>query len=186
MTLSMKKLALLSLSAFATLSLAPAVSGHLPAASTILDMSAEAKDAGHDSDGGHDSGDHDSSDHDSGDHDSGDHDSGGSEGHESGDDSGHDSTGDQSGSTSDDSPSHDQNDDSTGRQNDRDGRVTVSVSDDALKGLQDGRLKAVDEQGRTLEVEVETEHGKTTVEVKRHGEDGTGAPISAVSIVPAT
>lgn len=76
------------------------------------------------------------------------------------------------------------------RDNDRNNRdeVTLSVSEDSLRGLRDGSLVAVDNLGRALEVEVEFEHGQRVVTVKPHGGDArrNPGPITSVSILPAS
>lgn len=87
---------------------------------------------------------------------------------------------------------NDDNDDDADddRDNDRDDRdeVTLSVSEDSLRGLRDGSLVAVDNLGRALEVEVEFEHGQRVVTVKPHGGDArrNPGPITSVSILPAS
>lgn len=81
----------------------------------------------------------------------------------------------------------DADDDRDNDRNDRD-EVTLSVSEDSLRGLRDGSLVAVDNLGRALEVEVEFEHGQRVVTVKPHGGDArrNPGPITSVSIVPAS
>lgn len=179
---SLRKIALLSFTAMATLAIAPVVG------KTLVSSAAFAKDGNHESrggEGGHSGG---------GGHDGSGHDSSG-RGHDGGDD------GASSGSDSDDS-ADDGDDDSAGTHEDngrrRHGnetarehanehsRVALSVSDSELEGLKNGSLKAVDSQGRTLEVEIEKEHGTVKVEVKLHGDDDTGEAITGVKVVPAS
>lgn len=207
MTFSLRRIALLSFTAIATLSLAPAAHLLTPfAGKTLLASAAFAKDGGHGSGGehsggesggrggeasGHDGGDDSGSDSDS-DSDSDSSDDHGSDKGKSSDDSATGSTDDSADddSTDDSSSTHEDNGrrrhgNETARAHaDDNSRVAISVSDSALAGLKDGSLKAVDNLGRTLEVEIEQEHGTVKVEVKAHGDDDT--PITGVSIVPAT
>lgn len=86
---------------------------------------------------------------------------------------------------------HDDNDDDDrngGRDRDDRDEVTLSVSEDSLRGLRNGSLIAVDNLGRVLEVEVEFEHGQRVVKVEPHGGDArrNPGPIGSVSIVPAS
>lgn len=199
MTVRLRKILLLSFSAIATLSLAPAAHTLVPkGVAPLLDSAAQAKDGGHDSDGGgrgSDGGDHDS---DGGDHDSdggkGDHDSnaggnGKGRGH---DDSASDDDGDTETEHGVESEDHHDNgrrrhgNDVARAHANENSRVAISASDDAIEGLKDGSLKAVDSLGRELEVEIEVEHGTTRVEVKLHDDVDDSQPITGVSIVPAT
>ena len=185
---SLRKVALLSFTAIATLSLAPVLS--LPGGKLVAPP-AMAKDGGHgggESHGGESRG--------------GEH-SGGEAGH-SGDDHGKDSDSDadadsdSDSSSDDDGAGHDVGDDNAAasgwehsRHHGRDNRgdhanVTLSVSDSELQGLKDGTLKAVDSLGRTLEVEIEHRHGTETVEVSLDGKDNSGGPITGVTLVPGT
>lgn len=67
-------------------------------------------------------------------------------------------------------------------------RIALTVSDASLQGLLDGSLVAKDQLGRTLEVEVEFEHGVRTVEAKPHRSDAfrNPGPITSVSITPVS
>lgn len=87
----------------------------------------------------------------------------------------------------DDDGDDDRDDDRGNDRADRD-EVTLSVSEDSLRGLRDGSLVAVDNLGRALEVEVEFEHGQRVVTVKPHGGDArrNPGPITSVSILPAS
>lgn len=153
-----------------------------------------AKDGGDDggnsgSDGGHDSGNSGSSGGDDGGNSgSGGGDDGGNSGHGSDDGSGDDSG--NSGRGSDD----DGNDDDSGssgssgssRGSDDRPEVAVTLTQDQIAGVQAGRLKLVDNLGRVLELEVETEHGVTTTSAKPHGGASrrNPGPITSIVIVP--
>ena len=154
---------------------------------------AQAKDGGDDggssgsgSDGGGDDGGSSGSGSDGG-GDDGDSSGSGSGGDDSG---GDDHSGSGSGDSDDDSP-----DDSSGRSiNSGHGgssserpEVEVTLTDEQLAGVKSGQLKLVDNLGRVLELEVETEHGVTKVSAKPHGGDArrNPGPITAISVVPA-
>jgi hypothetical protein len=120
-------------------------------------------------------------------------DDGGNSGHGSDDNGGDDNGGDDSsnsGRGSDDDGSDDDSDDSgrsgSGRGSDDRPEVAVSLTQDQLAGVQAGRLKLVDNLGRVLELEVETEHGVTTVSAKPHGGASrrNPGPITGIAIVP--
>lgn len=86
---------------------------------------------------------------------------------------------------------HAEDDHDNGKHNGRDDghryETQLKVSNHSLKGLLNGSLIAVDNLGRTLEVEVEFEHGKRIVKVEPHGSDSrrTPGPIESVFIRPA-
>ncbi|HSO47200.1 MAG TPA: hypothetical protein VLQ68_04625 [Rhizobiaceae bacterium] len=118
-----------------------------------------------------------------------DHDNSGSG---SGDDSGDDSN---SGSGSDDDADDSDDNDDNGRSG-RSGRsgnnserpeVEVKLTREQLAGVQAGTLKLVDNLGRVLELEIENEHGVTTVSAKPHGGDSrrNPGPITSINVVPA-
>lgn len=177
-----RKMTLLSFTALATLSLAPV------AGDVVLHGKAFAKDGDHDSDGGEHSegggrgGDDHGSD-DGGNDDSGSDDHGGSMSHQ-GDDSGDDAS-DDSTETREDNGRRKHGNETAREHANENSRVSISVSDSEIEGLRNGSLKAVDDLGRTLEVEIENEHGTVKVEVKLDGHDVGGAPITGVQVVPA-
>lgn len=178
---SLRKIALLSFTAMATLAIVPAIG------KTVLTTSAFAKDGNHESHGGDHSGGgrgHDGGSHEGTGHDDGDDDSGSTAGTDT-DDSGDDADDDKSGKHEDNGRRRHGNDTAREHANER-SRVALSVSDSELEGLRDGSLKAVDSLGRTLEVEIEKEHGTVKVEVKLDGGDDTGGAITGVKVVPAT
>lgn len=193
-----RKLLLLSISALTIFAFAPV----LPHGSALDAGSAYARGGGDDHGGGGDS------DSDGGGRGGGSSSSGGSGRGGSDDGAGHDSGDDHGGgrhSSSDDDGADDHsgrhgrhrgdddmadndddsNDDNGGRR-DRPS-VEISVTDASLQGLLNGSLRAVDNLGRTLEIEVETEHGAQVVIGKVHGGDATRRPgaITAVTIVNA-
>jgi hypothetical protein len=110
---------------------------------------------------------------------------GDSSGPGSGDDSGDDS--DNSGRGSDDDHDDSGDDSSSGRSSGDRPEVEVTLTAEQLAGVQAGTLKLVDNLGRVLELEIETEHGVTTVSAKPHGGDSrrNPGPITAINIVPA-
>jgi hypothetical protein len=151
-------------------------------------------------DGGGDSGGHSGSGgggDDGGSSGSGDGGNSGSGSRSGGDDSGGDDhSGSNSGRGSDDSGSDDSGgDDSSGRSaNSGHGgnsgerpQVEVTLTGAQLAGVRSGQFKLVDNLGRVLEVEIETENGVTTVSAKPHGGDArrNPGPITAINVVPA-
>lgn len=194
MLCTIRRITLLSFTALATLSLAP-VAGDL-----ALHGKAFAKDGGHESRGGeHSEGggrggdDHGGSD-DSGSDDGAGDDSGSDDGAgddhgrgkgRSGDDSADDSDDDSSDTHEDNGRRRHGNETAREHANER-SRVALSASESEIEGLRNGTLKAVDDLGRTLEVEIENEHGTVKVEVKLDGHDAGGPPISGVKVVPAS
>ena len=157
--------------------------------------SAAYADDGNDGGGDHDSGDdHGGSSSDSGDDHGG---SGsGSSGQESNDDSGDDgddgsagqsSTGQGSGGLAGLFGLGKRNDDSGGNSNAAP-RVQLQMGAADLDGLRNGSLKAVDNLGRVLEIEVETEHGATKIVAQPRGGNANSIPgaITSVKIVPAS
>lgn len=67
-------------------------------------------------------------------------------------------------------------------------RVQLQVHGANRQGLLDGSLKAVDNLGRVLEIEVETEHGTSKIIATPHGDDASRTPgeIKSVKLVPAS
>ena len=108
---------------------------------------------------------------------------GGRAGRGAGDDDGNDDHGHHAGAAADD---HHRRGPRAGEDRADRPQVTVSVSGQALQGLLNGSLVAVDQLGRPLEIEVEREHGAVTVTAKPHRGDAqrNPGPISSVSIVP--
>jgi hypothetical protein len=122
-------------------------------------------------------------------------DDGGSSGSGSdGDNGGDDHSGSGSGDSDDDSDD-DSSDDSSGRSvNSGHGgssaerpEVEVTLTGDQLAGVRSGQFKLVDNLGRVLEIEVETEDGVTKISAKPHGGDArrNPGPITAINVVPA-
>jgi len=118
-------------------------------------------------------------------------DSGGDDGGNSGrgsDDSGGGDSSSDHGSDDD----HDDDDDASsgrsgsGRGSDDRPEVAVTLTKDQIAGVQAGRLKLVDNLGRILELEIETEHGVTRVGAKPHGGASrrNPGPITSIAIVP--
>lgn len=184
---TIRRMTLLSFTALATLSLAP-LSGDL-----ALHGKAFAKDGGHESRGGEsdgggrggdDHGDSDGGSDDGGSDDGAGDDHGNGKGH-AGDDSADDSD-DDSSSTHEDNGRRRHGNEVAREHADERSRVALSASESEIEGLRNGTLKAVDDLGRTLEVEIENEHGTVKVEVKLDGHDAGGAPISGVKVVPAS
>lgn len=181
MALRLKEIMMVSAAALALAAALPALQ---PAGSSLLSSAAYAR-------GGHDGG--------SGSSGRGGSDDSGGDDHRgsSGSNSGHGRGNDDSGADDNGGDRHGGRsaaagtDDNGRRGRDNDGsdrpRVTLSVSATSLQGLLNGSLIAVDQLGRRLEVEVETEHGVQTVEVKPHRSDAirNPGPITDVSIRPA-
>ena len=65
--------------------------------------------------------------------------------------------------------------------------ITLDLSADDLNDVMAGRKVLVDDLGRTLEVEIELEHGSRTVIAKPHGGDSrrNPGPITSFSLVDA-
>lgn len=61
-----------------------------------------------------------------------------------------------------------------------DDRTSLVVSDAQLRGLTNGTMVAVDQNGRRLELEIEQEHNRTEVKIKAPRNS-----VTAVTIVPA-
>ena len=129
-------------------------------------------------------------------------DDGGNSGRGGGDDSGgddHDNSGsgrgddgnDDSNSGSGSGHHNDDRDDdrSSGRSRSDSDRpeVEVTLTREQLAGVQAGKLKLVDNLGRVLELEIENEHGVTTVSAKPHGGAArrNPGPITSINVVPA-
>lgn len=186
----MRKVALLSFTALATLSLAPLGSGLAPSPiSTLVASAAHADDGDHGGGEDHGGGGHErSQDHASSDH--------ASDRSSSSDDSGGQRHDDHAGRGSDDDAADGRVDDDAPGSADRHGHahanrggrnnVEVAVSPEGLAGLQDGSLKAVDALGRSLVVKFETEHGSTVVKVRlADRSQASMGPISGVTLVSA-
>lgn len=172
--------------------------------------SAAYADDGNDDGGDNDSGDDNDSGSDDSDDDSGDDDGdSGSSSHDSDDDSNDDGDDDSADNDSNDDSDDDDNDDDSagqsrgglaglfgfGKRNDDSAgngdsapRVQLQMSAADLDGLRNGSLKAVDNLGRVLEIEVETEHGATKIVAQPDGDDANRIPgaITSVKIVPAS
>ncbi len=165
----LRKPLLLSSTALLSLTLLPAiVSGtSLPLSSSIISVAYADDDGGNDH-GGDDHGDdsgNDSSDDSGGDDDSRDD--------ASDDDSDNDASDDDK---TDDSDIHD---DQTSNRRDRNVETSLVVNETQLRGLTNGTMIAVDQNGRRLRVEIEQEHGVT--EVKFEAPRGT---VTQVTVVP--
>ncbi|MCM2396991.1 hypothetical protein NBH19_13005 [Rhizobium sp. S95] len=165
----LRKPLLLSSTALLSLTLLPAiVSGiSLPLSSSIISV-AYADDDGGDDHGGNDHGDdsgNDSSDDSGGDDDSRDD--------ASDDDSDNDVSDD------DKTDDRDIHDDQTSNRRDRNVETSLVVNETQLRGLTNGTMIAVDQNGRQLRVEIEQERGMT--EVKFAAPRGT---VTRVTVVP--
>lgn len=192
-----RKLLLLSISALSIFAFAPVVphgASVLGGFSTDAVARGGGDDHGGDSSGGGDGGSSGGGSGRGGSDDGASHDSGDDHGggRHSGDD---DSASDDDGSShqgrhrgnddvADDDSDDDSMDDNGGGRRSRPS-VEISVSDESLRGLLSGSLRAVDNLGRTLEIEVETEHGAQVVIGKVHGGDAKRQPgaITSVTIV---
>jgi len=113
-------------------------------------------------------------------------------GSDSGNDDGEDGDSDNSNSgsgkdDSDDDDSAREDDSSRGRESRERDEVAVSLSQDQIQSVLSGQSRLVDNLGRTLELEIETENGVSKVTAKPHGGDArrNPGPIGNVSVVPA-
>jgi hypothetical protein len=113
-------------------------------------------------------------------------------GSDSGNDDGEDGDSDNSNSgsgkdDSDDDDSASEDDSSRGRESRERDEVTVSLSQDQIQSVLSGQSRLVDNLGRTLELEIETENGVSKVTAKPHGGDArrNPGPIGNVSVVLA-
>jgi hypothetical protein len=88
----------------------------------------------------------------------------------------------------DDSRDDDGDDDRSGRESRDRPEVPVSLTPEQIQAVLSGQSRLVDNLGRTLELEIEVEHGVTTYSAKPHGGDArrNPGPISDVSVVAAT
>lgn len=162
-----------------------ALAPHHPLSAAALADDDNGGDRGHDNDRGRD-GDRNGDDRSGHDRNDGNDDRGGDR---------HNDDNDDNGGTDDNDHrqgrNHAEDDRNDGKDNGKDDgdryQAQLKVSDHSLKGLLNGSLIAVDNLGRTLEVEVEFEHGKRIVKVGPHGSDlhRTPGPIESVSIRPA-
>jgi hypothetical protein len=102
--------------------------------------------------------------------------------------SGSDDSRDDSDDSSDDNSSDDDRDESRERESRDRPEVTVALSPEQIQAVLGGQSRLVDNLGRTLELEIEAEHGRTTYTAKPHGGDArrNPGPISNVSVVPAS
>ncbi len=185
---AIRRMALLSFSALATLALAPAAGGFVPVSLSQTIASPVFAD-----DGGKGGGDHGGSEaHDNGgSHDSADH----ANDHASSEAFDHQHREEAKARQEDDSADDPADDDAAGTPDkhghahgNRGGRdnVEVAVTADGLAGLQDGSLKAVDSLGRDLLVKIETENGATVVKVRvADRAQAKLGPITGVTLVSA-
>lgn len=188
MTALIRRTLLVSSTAAIALALLPALGAMAPASlSSLIQHQAQAR-GGHDDGGSDDSDDGD----DSGSDDSGSDHSGGGSGHDSNDDGSdddgpdHDKGDDHGGDRADDDDSSDDlNDDSAddldndGSGRDRD-EVRLIVNEAQLRGLLNGTMIPVDQNGKRLRFEAEEEHGQT--EIKLRAAKGT---LTGVTVIPA-
>lgn len=188
---------LVSTAAVFSLTLAPALVSALSAplgASIVSVALADDDNDGGSDDGGSDDNDGGSDDNGS-DDDSGGNDDGGNDDNDNGsddngsDDNGSDDSGDDDNGTDGDSSDDDGVDDN-GADDDldngansnrgRDDRTSLVVNDRQLRGLKNGTMVAVDQNGRRLALEIEQEHNRTEVKIKAPRNS-----VTAVTIVPA-
>ncbi|MBC7149366.1 MAG: hypothetical protein H5U22_08285 [Rhizobium sp.] len=180
---------LVSTAAVFSLTLAPALVSALSAplgASIVSVALADDDNDGGSDDGGNDDNDGGSDDN-GGDDDNGGNDDGGND--NGSDDNGSDDSGDDDDGTDDDS-SDDNGVDDNGADDDldngansnrgRDDRTSLVVNDRQLRGLKNGTMVAVDQNGRRLALEIEQEHNRTEVKIKAPRNS-----VTAVTIVPA-
>lgn len=159
---------LVSTTALFSLTLAPALVSALsaPLGASIVSVAL----ADDDNDGGND--DNGSDDNGNDDNDNGtDDDASGT------DDNGDDDNGVDDDSTDDSVDDNGVDDDSVDGSDDR---TSLVVNDAQLRGLANGTMVAVDQNGRRLDVEIEQEHNRTEVKIKAPRNS-----VTAVTIVPA-
>lgn len=194
----LRKHLLVSTAAVFSLTLAPALvsafSAPLGASITSVAHADGDRDGGNDDNGGdddHGGNDDHGSDDDNGSDDSGsDDDHGGSDDNGGDDDNGSDDNGGDDDNGSDDDGSDDDNgtddngsdDDVSGGDTDadRDDRTSLVVNDSQLRGLKNGTMVAVDQNGRRLVLEMERNRYRTEVKIRAPRNS-----VTAVTIVPA-
>lgn len=173
---------LVSTTALFSLTLAPALVSALsaPLGASIVSVALADDDNG----GGND--DNDGNDGNDGNDDSGNDDNGNDDDNNGTDDdaSGTDDNGDDDNGVDDDSTddSLDDNgvDDNSVDDRGSDDRTSLVVNDAQLRGLANGTMVAVDQNGRRLALEIEQEHNRTEVKIKAPRNS-----VTAVTIVPA-
>lgn len=178
---------LVSTTALFSLTLAPALVSALsaPLGASIVSVAL----ADDDNDGGNDDGGNDDngggSDDNGSDDDNGGNDDGGNDDNDNGsDDSGDDDNGTDDDSSDDDgvddNGTDDDLDNGANSNRGRDDRTSLVVNDRQLRGLKNGTMVAVDQNGRRLALEIEQEHNRTEVKIKAPRNS-----VTAVTIVPA-
>ena len=187
---------LVSTAALFSLTIAPALVSTISAPFGASILSAALAD---DDNGGNDNGGND--DNGGGDNDGGENDDGGNDDNDNGtddndngtddDDNGTDDNGDDDNGADDDSTDDDDGVDDNGDDDDvdtaglnadqnRDDRTSLVVNDAQLRGLANGSMVAVDQKGRLLDLDIETQRNRTAVTI-----NAPRNSVTAVTIVPA-
>lgn len=173
---------LVSTAALFSLTIAPALVSTIsaPFGASLLSAALADDDNGGDDNGGND-------DNGGGDNDDGENDDGGNDDNDNGtDDNGDDDNGADDDSTDDDDGVDDNGDDddvdTAGLNADpnRDDRTSLVVNDAQLRGLANGSMVAVDQKGRLLDLDIETQRNRTAVTI-----NAPRNSVTAVTIVPA-
>ena len=169
---------LVSTAALFSLTIAPALVSTISAPFGASLLSAALAD---DDNGGNDNGGNDDNDNGTDDNDNGTDD----------DDNGTDDNGDDDNGADDDSTDDDDGVDDNGDDDDvdtaglnadpnRDDRTSLVVNDAQLRGLANGSMVAVDQKGRLLDLDIETQRNRTAVTI-----NAPRNSVTAVTIVPA-
>lgn len=171
---------LVSTAALFSLTIAPALVSTIsaPFGASILSaaLADDDNDGGENDDGGNDDNDNGTDDNDNGTDD---------------DDNGTDDNGDDDNGADDDSTDDDDGVDDNGDDDDvdtaglnadqnRDDRTSLVVNDTQLRGLANGSMVAVDQKGRLLDLDIETQRNRTAVTI-----NAPRNSVTAVTIVPA-